>query len=88
MDNNEQIIQLQKEVAELRQEITRLRLVVDLNPDIIQSISAALFTASTESVTDYDKDVDEGSTGTYTVAKVYDGMLKINNKVIGYYNQV
>jgi len=92
MDPREQIAQLEKRISELEKQLAGFTTTPDLNPDIVRALTLALqnsiLAVSSDTVTDYDRSVNESGTFSYTVAKVYDGLFEVNGKIVGYYDPI
>lgn len=86
MDTTEQINQLKKEIEELKRIVNTLSNASQINPEVVKAVERVLFVPYNDTVADYDRAVNESGSSTYTVAAVYDGLMLVNGKVIGYYN--
>jgi hypothetical protein len=94
--------ELETKIAELEARLDRLENADQVPPDVATALGLALSGVGTtlkiqeqqaadngELVSNYDRTVDEGGSGSYQVAGVYDGMITVDgNKMIGYYDKV
>lgn len=88
MDTTEQIKQLERKVEQLTRVVLSLSNASQVDPMIIKALMESGVKSYDDAVADYDQLVSESGSGSYTVAKVYDGLFMINGKVVGYYNPV
>ena len=80
---------LQRRVEVLEEFVQSLQNPSEVPPEVVRALQIALFELDTGALpVAYDRNVDEGGSATYEVAKVYDGMTKVGDKIFGYYDEV
>lgn len=83
---------LKTRIDNLEQTLRHLESSGEINPEVIYAIELLLnldnITAddSGAAVSGYTKSVNESGSGSYAVAKEWDGLIKIGGKYVGYYN--